>query len=178
MIQYNKHAFKFKIDGETPCSSTHSAQSQAIIRLSTKVDNPLLGYVQKVGVLRVASINQKCRWYFKSVGLVNVEEHETHKYIVDQMKIFTAKAQESNHRCQCANNDKRGFVHSLILSIWDHENDDATMKTTTITTIKCKIEASCINIDGLYTLEGTVYIKQREIMEGKGKAIGLNQSQG
>ena len=59
------------------------------------INSLLLSEEQKVVVLRVASMHPKSRHYFKSVGLVDLEEYETLRYMGEQMKKIVTKARET-----------------------------------------------------------------------------------
>ena len=169
LIPYNEKAFELKKDG-TVCSeknNARSAQSRAIKKLGDIIDDPLLSDEQKVVVLRVASTSKRLRHYFKSAGLIDVPEYDTLKYMVNQMKKLITKARETNHRFGCANEDKRGFIQSIVLVIVDDDDDDDDgVSTTTKPTKKARLELLGLPSTG-YEHMREQYVKRKEIMEGK-----------
>ena len=83
------------------------------------IEDSLLSDTQKVVVLRVASTSKRLRHYFQSAGQIDVLEYETLIYMVNQIEKLITKVQETDHRFRCANEDKQGFIQSIVLAIVD-----------------------------------------------------------
>ena len=141
------------------------------------IDDPLLSDAQKIVVPRVASTSKRLRHYFKSAGLIDAPEYETLKYMVNQMKKLIIKARETEHRFGRANDDKRGFIQSIVFTICDDDDDNddddnvASTTTTTTTTTTKPTKKARLKLLGLpstgYEHMREQYVKRKEIMEGK-----------
>jgi len=125
VIPYEEDCFLFKKDGVTRrvCGSTGrgsasaSSQSRAVLKITTGILNLNLNKKQQVVALRKASIHPLVRRLFKSAGLIDVNEYETMKYMAKQMERLIKLARQTEKKQGRANDDRRGLVESIVLSI-------------------------------------------------------------
>ena len=62
--------------------------------------------LKQVVALLVAAVHPKCRHIFKSTGLIDAEEYDTLKFIVNQMKAMIVEVRKTNHTKGRASDNK------------------------------------------------------------------------
>ena len=100
-------------------NAASKAKSRAVLNIIDSIRNSKLNEEQQVLALRTAAVHPELRLHFKSAGLIDVDEYETLKHTTNQMKTLIQKVVETEKKQGRVNDDKRGFIQSIILAIAD-----------------------------------------------------------
>ena len=129
-IEYNPKSFLIQ-KGRTEERSVHAsicAKGRSVKEIIKAILNPKLTDEQVVTTIRTVSSDRRCRRYFKSAGLIDVEELEALRQNQKQMYRVLSKVMKTENMRGRPNDDIRSFVRSIFLAIRDSPIKDGEQK--------------------------------------------------